>query len=249
VYFYVNFGDTSGDPGALVGSYWETGNPVNDNETYPVGEWILDNAYYPNSDSWYINGNLGDARTDCVFNSMTLEASNLNSGGWFIATVSETPGGFHAFDFTSLGTNFDGTVAVRPAVNGSGRAGDLVNLNVSINPGTSYGAGDATIDETQIYQFGPTATAPATRNPADWTLLGSIVGNGGTTDVSVDCTGFAPGDQAFVGTAFVAGGNTSQIAGELTVVECDPNLADPGTQFKLIDRDNIKKGKGAKRNR
>ena len=246
-YTYIYFGDASGNPDNLVGSFWQTDNPATNNQTYPVQEWLLDNYYFPMQDSWYLNGNLGDARPDCPAGGMTVEASNTVTGGWFVTAADETPGGFITFDFSVYPSIDTRGVSAQPRINSSSRAADLVTLNVTVEPGVVGGL--ATIDETRIYQFGPTATAPTTRSPADWTQIGTIAGNGGSTDVSVDCTGFAPGDQAFVGTSYVSGGNPGQVAGILSQVECDPNLADPVDRFRLIDRDSLKKGKGAKRNR
>lgn len=249
VYKYIYFGDASGDSSHLVGSFWQTDNPATNNQAYAVQEWLLDNYYFPMQDSWYLNGNLGAAEPDCIFGHMTLEASNTVTGGSFMTAVTETPGAFVDYDF-SIFANIDTRGQVtQPRINSSSRNVDIVTLNVTVDP-TVVG-GEATVDNTEILvQIGPDGVPPAGRDPeVGWSTIGSTGGNGGTIDVDVDCSGVAPGDNAFIGVAYLSGGGRGEVSGFLSEVECDPNLADPGDRFRLIDRDAIRKGKGAKRDR
>ena len=60
-YYYIHFGDVTVTNSDFIGRFWESGNRAGKNEgTYDDADWLRESYYYPGTDSWYLNGNLGD---------------------------------------------------------------------------------------------------------------------------------------------------------------------------------------------
>lgn len=248
-YYYVNFGDTSGNVGNLVGRYYQTDNPTTDNDaddgsgSYEPAEWMKE--YYAGTDGWYINGTMGRPNTDCVSGSMTVELTNTATANWVIATQAEGSG-FPQFDFSSQSMNFV-AASMTPGVTGSSRnaAGDVtLDLNVPDPAAGVYGG--TAIDGVDIVSTTTTGGAPDPNIAAGgWSVIGSVGPNGGPASgvVVPGCTG----STGWIASAVVSNGSAAQeVSGGVRQVECDPNLADPPANIDLIERPG-KPGRGDKK--
>ena len=81
-------------------------------------------------------------------------------------------------------------------------------------------------------------TADPGRGAAAWTVLATVAAPGGaagTVSTSVDCANTAV--DRFVATRILyADGATGQVVSPSTRIECNPAMAEPPSNFKIIDR-------------
>lgn len=233
-YFYVNFGATANtDTAAVVGRFWEPGQRGAKNEgTYDDSNWFLDYA-----GKKYTSGNLGDARTTgCPAGQLltVLQAPTTDGGAEFVAMqVSEIPANAVAFDYSRRASDFNAAPIPRPNVSLSSRSGPSVNLTLSIADaaGGFYGVDSQTIARTyNLVRF--TGTADPGRSAAAWTLAQAVPANTPTA-ITADCSNTAT--DVFYATQLVIDGVASDLVSKSVRVECDPTLADPDKQFKLIE--------------
>lgn len=239
-YFYVQFGTTN-DDNNTVGQFWQTGARTAGNEgTCSADQWIIVNGYYPGTDSWYLNGDLGGltCMVGCPSGDLTVTGGHATSGTWFAASVGES-GGVPAFDFTTLATNLV-AVDATPRVSSSSRSGDIVTVNFSTPDLTGGVYGDLVLGTATIYKIS-SATRPSNDLGTGWVAVADVAASGGTATDGADCAD--PNTNVWYGLGVTVEGEAPSFVSSLVEVECDPNLADPDDRFRLIDRPS-KPGRG-----
>lgn len=239
-YFYVQFGATN-DDNSVVGQFWQTGARAGANEgTCTADQWILVNSYYPGTDSWYLNGDMGGlgCMTGCVATDITVTGAHMTAGTWFASSVGES-GGVPAFDFTALATNLVAVDAV-PGVSSSSRSGDIVTVNFSTPDLTGGVTGDTAIGTATIYKI-TSADRPSNDLSAGWAAVADVAAAGGTATDDADCSNAA--NDVWYGLGVTVEGEAPSFVAGMVQVECDVTLADPDDRFRLIDRPS-KPGRG-----
>jgi hypothetical protein len=239
-YYYVQFGTTN-DDNSTVGQFWQTGARAAANEgTCTSDQWIIVNGYYPGTDSWYLNGDMGGlgCMNGCVSTDITVTGGHTTAGTWFAASVGES-GGVPAFDFTSLATNVV-AVDATPRVSSSSRSGDVVTVNFATPDLTGGVTGDVVLGTATIYKIA-SATRPSNDLATGWVAVADVAAAGGTATDSADCAD--PNTNVWYGLGVTVEGEAPSFVSSLVEVECDPNLADPDDRFRLIDRPS-KPGRG-----
>jgi len=254
-YYYVPFGDLSITSADFVGRFWETGNRSGVNEgSYDDALWLLDSYYFPGTDKWYLNGNLGDGGVaGCPVISMTLTVEDQKNGQFVSMAIFEDLPRTVTYDFSKIGADTPLVPIPRPRLTRTQRLGDG-NVEVDIaaddaSAGVFNGDTSSNADITShvIYVANVTnGTVPT--DPFDhdvvsggWTQLAVAANGGSALGVVIDCQD-ASTDRA-VAAGMEIDGVAPTTVGARTIVECDSNLADPSGKFKLIDRP-AKPGKG-----
>ena len=241
-YYYILWGDTSVTSDDIDARFWETGNRSGANEgTYDDSEWLIDSLYYPGTDLWYLNGNLGAAGVSgCPNTSLTVVGTNSKTGTFFSAVIEETPPRSQTYDYSRLLTDFPTVAMPPPRIISSTRTGTDVNISVQIDDASAgvFGGAGAEISDVVIYQaVSPTSTDIA----SGWVEIGRIGGPAGTTSVLVDCSD--PNVQASIGAGLaISNVDPINVGPDQSLVECDAHLADPG-RGRSIDRPD-KPGRG-----
>jgi hypothetical protein len=245
-YAYIDFGNTSADSAPFIGQFWQTLNPANGNGgSYNVSNWLFGYPGYPNYWYFYINtaGDVGIV--GCPAENMTVYLEDTTTDTFVVWTtdfLAQSPYRGFEWDYADAGGGGFITAASspRPRVNSSARVGSNVELNITV-PSPAAGQWQfgtvGTITGATIY--GVQAAAPDVYNVGAWTTLGSLGATGGTTDVVVDCTTTAPNQ--WIATGLILDGVAAPVLSEPVEVECDPTLADPGGDFKVIQRDTQRK--------
>jgi hypothetical protein len=160
-----------------------------------------------------------------------------------IGRAPETPARPYSFD-TGIGNGYAQQVAAdhpRPKVQTSSKLGNVITATLAYDdPAAGFYGGAAlapgSITGIRLYQA--CGTDPG-RAASSWTHVATVPYDGGSEShiVSVDCsTGLVngggtacPNDEVLLagGLALIDGVNSSYVS-RATVIECDPNLAEPG---------------------
>jgi hypothetical protein len=242
VYVYIDQGDGSADPAALVGQFWQGGLATSANSgTYSDDLWLFQDVGGLIS----MNAELGtDGVNGCpAGNLVAVVETTSPAGAKFVAmTANESASGSgneNDFDYAVEGVTYSMINIPRVLVENSSRGAGTVTLNVRV-PSTSAGAygpqASTIISGYQIVNFG--GTADPGRNASAWTALQTIPAAGGAeapASVTVDCSNTAVDRFVAVRLQFDNGTVSSKLVGPSVRVECDPTLADPDKEFKLID--------------
>lgn len=248
-YSYIDFDDATGDNSHFIGAFWQTTAPdSSNNNTYSVQEWLYGVpgfTYY-----WYFYLNLGDARvTGCAENNLTVYIEDTLTDKFILWTADEGAGPSFNFDydFTNAdrgAANKDGTDdgffvagdSPRPRIQSSNRSGTNVDVNLNVpdpNAGHYTQGGTGAISEVRIYSQS-SATTPPSDLPGAWVQVGTLGPGGGAGSVTVDCSNTS--EDQYVAAALVVEGLEPRVVSEASLVECDPNLADPSGRIKRLPK-------------
>jgi hypothetical protein len=221
--------------GTLKGRFWTQGNRSGGNEG------ALQGFLYFFAGTIYMNANLGDGDVvGCPANRLltVAQVETLDGGGtrFLAATVDEISGPAFDFQYGNLGS-LELVEMPRIQVLSSSRSGSVVTLNFSIPPITgTYGPGaDTAIQAVNV--LSAAGTADPGRNAAAYTLLQRFPTTAGSPvngSVTVDCSNTAT-DRFVVTQIEFDQGVGSDLVSRAVRVECDPTLADPNREFKMID--------------
>jgi hypothetical protein len=232
VYNYLRFGDTSITVADLSGRFWETNNAAAaNNGTASESSWL--GQYYAGADATYILGDWGAGTVGCPVGAMTVMVEDNKNGGFITMSANEKPGNKN---FLWIGQDWTAASIPRPRVTGSGRSGTDVIVDVMVDDasGGSYDPdanGGGQITGVPIFQ----AVNPTSNDIAagGWSSIGVAPNGGSVAGLAVDCSDTANNTSIAAGVEIE--GEAPTTVGPATIIECDPNLADPG-KFKLIER-------------
>jgi len=244
LYAYIDFADASGDNSSLIGQFWVPNDPGIRNDPAgtvpgyagPVQQWafgVPGVTYY-----WYFYVDLGSANfTGCPLPgaSLTVYLENTATDKFVLWTADEfAQGGNLNWLFRpSQGFAAAGD-SPRPTVNSSARNGTSVDMNVTVaDPSAGHWQQSTAGGITGVNLYAkPSADAPDPNDLNGWAMVGSVTATGGTTDVSVDCTD--TNTSQWLAAGIMVDSQDPQVFSESIQVECDPNLADPGDNFKVV---------------
>ncbi len=235
VYSYVNVPDGS-DNTTIIGRFWQAGNRAAGNEgTYDDPIWL---KVYPPSGRWYISGDMaGDGVSGCPNGDLIMILEDNRAGGAAYAAwrAAETPAAAQWWSFAEQGDK-SFTPIPRPALSNRSPSGSSVTFNVTAP--LPEQTGGTVITGFRLMQRRLPAQGNPGNSPSQYTA-GQIIPPGGTAPLTIDCTAQ---DQVYL--AFQIQYDGGQWFGDLTGpavnVSCDPNLADPDREFKLIDKPGTK---------
>lgn len=230
---YVYWTVSNANEATLTGKFWQQGNFNAGNNGTLTGFLYFSGA------GVNMNAILGDsAVAGCPSTRLitVAEVQTLSGGAAFLAaTVDEVSGPAVDFAYQNLG---DLAMVAMPRLNltGSSRSGTGVVLNFN-NPavGGLYGPGAATALQA-IRVVSATGTADPGRSAASYTTVQDFATTSGAAagSVTVDCSNTAV--DRFVAVQLVFDQNqVSSLVGPSVRVECDPTMADPNRDFKLIE--------------
>lgn len=242
-YAYTNFQQPQTNA-AIIGALWQTGARSAANE----GSGCEDTSWLnPYAGQWYINGFLngldpqGDLcqPTGCPSGDMTIVVEAPRSGGgaeFGVTRVGETSFGFN---YSTAGTLNTADIP-RPNVSSSGRSGTNVNINFTLPGRDSAYAGAAPVNQAissyRIVRF--RGNADPGRGSGQWSLLQSFPYNsaGVSGSLTIDCADTTQDEFIATQVSYDNGQYLGALVSQSVRIECDPNLANPDRDFKLIDR-------------
>jgi len=236
LYAYIDFADASGDNSTLIGQFWVPNDP-NKISSLPTVDWTFGTAGYTNY--WYFYLDFGSATFNLCPDGdpITVYLEDTATDKYILWTADRgdvaSQNGFEYLFVPSQGFVAAGD-SPRPSVNSSARNGVNVDMNVTVaDPSAGHWmmTTNGAITGVNLYSKASDG-APDPKDRAGWALVGSVTPTGGTADVSVDCTNQAVSQ--WLATGIMVDGQDPQVFSESIEVECDPNLADPGDNFKLV---------------
>jgi hypothetical protein len=217
----------------LKGRFWTQGNRAGGNEG------TLEGFLYFFNGTIYLNANLGDGNVvGCPATRLltVAQVETLDGGTRFLAaTVDEVSGPAFDFQYGNLGS-LELVEMPKIQVTSSSRSAGGVTLNFNVPAlGGLYGPGAGTA-VAAINVLSAAGTADPGRGAAAYTLLQSFPTTGGAVSgsVTVDCSNTAV-DRFVVAQVQFEQSVPSDLVSRSVRVECDPNLADPNREFKLIE--------------
>jgi hypothetical protein len=238
--FYYFEAPADANVASLVGHWWQLGAYAAANDTPSTTDrW----AYFFEGNPAFgsINNQMGSyANTGCPAGNLitTLHVTTASGGAAFIAmTIDETPATDPGFDYSRLGTVSMAAIP-RLGVASSSRNATNVDLNVNVPPTNAGAVGPSASTAIAGYDIVSFAgTADPGRAASNWGSPTTLSAPGGTAAsglVSVDCSNTAV-DRFVAVRINYADGQKSDLVGPSVRVECDPTMADPDRDFKLID--------------
>lgn len=255
---YIGFSNASGcvstDRGGagcpgFNGRWWQTNNTANDNGTYDSSQWL--NGGF-GADFWYFIIATGAEGTGpCTTDCMTVFIEDPETDEFILWTSAQAaPVGGNNFNFMDViggYASFAPGQSPRPRISGVSRDGaNTVTVNFDVldpsagvfTEATPCGT-DGSIANMHVYSQ-CSVGAPSLAIADGWALEATIAGGtGGSSSFSFDCA--ACGGDLYVATGLEVSGGGQFFLTNPSIVECDPNLADPKREFKVIDKgDRIK---------
>jgi hypothetical protein len=244
-YVYIDMG-----PGVtnnqVAGGWWAAGSPTNNNGTYGANEWLFVDL----GGKLSMQANLGDARVNgCPAGKLVVRLSTTTANPRFLTltAVEGAAGSTSAFDFQfgrPTASIIPSAPLPRPHVVTSGRAGGVVNLNLSLDSTAAGNQGDSAGAVTG-YDIVRAAGSDPGRGAAGWTFVQTVGAAGGgavpSVPLTADCSNPSQ-DQFFATRLNFADGQKSDTVSDAFRVNCNPALAEP--RFNVVP----KKPTGPKKN-
>lgn len=223
-YTYIDL-PAGADNQSVIGRFWQADNRAAGNEgSYDDSIWLI-----PYEGRWYISGDLGGAGVfGCVNGPMIVTLEN-NDGSFTSWQAVDTPALSLWWNLAPFGDKTL-TPIVRPSLSNRSPAGTQVTFNVTA-PGPADGVGGYRLMQRRLAAQADPGRSPANYTPRD------IIAPGATVPVTIDCS---VQDQVYLGFQVAYGTGTGQFFGDnvggTANVSCDPNMADPNREFKIIDK-------------
>jgi hypothetical protein len=241
---------------SIKADYWQlgAGSPTDgtgvDNGTY---EWDGSNGSQPwavlFTGGWSINTtiNNGAATDGCPsVNPLTFQFSDTDAAGLtgYYATHS-VANSSDIYDLGLHGGNIDLVQIPQPSITASSRP-DTSNVTLTVswtnNIASAHTTSNATAATTVVRKWRVLkrhsgSGDPVGRAVASWTQVHeSADGTGGNTSASFTMGCSALTDDAYLALlpVYDSGFTPAYVGPSSTRIECDPNIAEPGTKFKVI---------------
>jgi hypothetical protein len=229
-YFYIRFNDPTITELNMLGRFWQTSNRGTANEgAYDNTNWLVDSYYYPNTDSWYLNGNLASAGVNgCPATSLTVMVEDQKNGKFVAMAILEDVGRSVDFDFSKGGMDTPTVPIPRPRLTNLMRQGLDVVFDLSVDDASAgvYNfdtVGGAEITSVVIYEAVNPVSLDITIG--GWTMIGSTTNGGSVSGLAADCSDTANNTSVAAGVEI--NGIAPMTVGQATLIECSTNLADP----------------------